>query len=329
MALIALRRYDLDLKSIRLLTNETNGIFRVDTMKGEKFVLRITDPLGAHSIEEVRSEMSWLKALRQDTDLAVPEPVTTRKGEMVITIEVEHVPEPRHCALFHWSPGVDLADQLNKENMYKLGSFTALLHDHANSFIPPAGFHVRKLDKVFPYSDPNFTHVEPIVLFSDEHRNLFPDDRLAVYHQAARYVQEALDKLYENEHGLRVTHNDLHQWNVKVYRGKLFVLDFEDLAWGYPVQDIATAFFYLQRHKERETLTQAYKKGYTSHNPWPETYPGQLDAFIAGRGIMLTNYLLCSKNPEDQEYAPDYVALTEERLIGFLNNLSHPETTTG
>ena len=327
MALIALRRYDLDLKSLRLLTNETNCIFRVDTIREEKFVLRITDPLGAHSIEEIRSEMAWLTALRKDTDLGVPEPVTTRKGEMVITIEIDDVPEPRHCALFHWLPGVDLSDRLTKENMYKLGAFTALLHIHAATFTPPRGFRVRMLDKVFPYSDPDFPDVEPIILFDKEHRDLFPPNRLAIYRKGEEYVQEALDNLFADKNELRVTHNDLHQWNTKVYRGELYALDFEDLAWGYPVQDIATTFFYFHQNEQREAFINAYKNGYTSHNEWPETYPGQIDTFIAGRGIMLTNYLLCSKNPEDQKIAPDYVALTEERLTGFLNHFSPPATT--
>lgn len=319
MALMALREYDLDVNNLRLLTNETNGIFRVDTINGEKYILRITDPLGSHSLEEIRSEMMWLIALRQDTNLGVPEPVFTRKGEMAISVEIDHVPEPRHCAIFSWVPGVNLADRLSKENMYKLGAFTALLHTHAATFTPPHGFHVRMLDKAFPYSDPDFPNVEPIVLFDEEHRDLFPHDRFATYLQAEERVQEALDKLFADKHGLRVTHNDLHQWNTKVYRGKLYVLDFEDLAWGYPVQDIATTFFYFQRNEQREAFINAYKSGYTSHNEWPEAYPGQIETFIAGRGIMLANYLLCSKNPEDQEMAPDYVARIEERLINFLN----------
>jgi len=52
---------------------------------------------------------------------------------------------------------------------------------------------------------------------------------------------------------------------------------------------------------------------------WPETYPDQIETFIAGRGIMLANYLLCSKNPDDQEMAPDYLARIEERLTQFLD----------
>jgi Ser/Thr protein kinase RdoA (MazF antagonist) len=262
-----------------------------------------------------------LTALRQDTDLGIPEPLRTENGEFVVTIKIDDVPEPRHCAVFSWVPGVDLVDRLSTENMFALGALTALLHEHAKNFKPADSFRVRKLDKVFPYSDPGFQHVEPIVLFDKENQHLFPIDGLERYRLTTELVQEALDSLYANPSGLRVTHNDLHQWNIRVYRGKLFALDFEDLAWGYPVQDIATTFFYLQRHEQREQLIKAYKQGYTRIHEWPESYPGQIATFIAGRGIMLANYLLCSKNPEDQAFAPEYLARVERRLAEFLDGV--------
>jgi Ser/Thr protein kinase RdoA (MazF antagonist) len=240
---------------------------------------------------------------------------------MAITVKIDNVPEPRHCSVFNWVPGVNVADRLSPENIHKLGIFTARLHNHAKTFSPPPGFRIRKLDKIFPYSDPGFPNVEPVVIFDPENRHLFPERRMKVYRQTMERVQHALNKLYADESELRVTHNDLHQWNMKVHRGKLFVLDFEDLAWGYPVQDIATTFFYFQEHEGRDALVEAYISGYTTLLEWPEAYSGQIQTFIAGRGIMLVNYLLCSKNVEDQKMASNYVALVEGRLTKFLNSL--------
>ena len=44
LALNALQSYDLDVARLRLVTNEFNGIFRVDTTDGQKFILRVTLP---------------------------------------------------------------------------------------------------------------------------------------------------------------------------------------------------------------------------------------------------------------------------------------------
>lgn len=55
------------------LRHETNTTFRVVAADGQQYVLRIHNPNG-HIVPQIRSELQWLMALRQDTDLGVPEP---------------------------------------------------------------------------------------------------------------------------------------------------------------------------------------------------------------------------------------------------------------
>ena len=155
MALAALERYDLEVERVRLVTNDLNGIFRVDAAGGAKFILRVSLPdTGGHTLEEIRSEAMWLAALRQDTALGVPRPLAARDGAYLSTVEVEGVPEPRHCAVFSWVPGPDLADRLTLENVGKQGELLAELHCHAETFVPPDGFWLRRKDKVFSSLQP-------------------------------------------------------------------------------------------------------------------------------------------------------------------------------
>mgnify|MGYP001412571599 CR=1 FL=1 len=44
LALAALRQYDLDVVRLRLITNNFNGIFRLDTAAGQKYILRVALP---------------------------------------------------------------------------------------------------------------------------------------------------------------------------------------------------------------------------------------------------------------------------------------------
>jgi len=75
LALNALTHYDLDVARLRLVTNDMNGIFRVDTRDGQKYILRVTMPEGGHNHDHVAAEMDWLAALARDTDLSVPHPL--------------------------------------------------------------------------------------------------------------------------------------------------------------------------------------------------------------------------------------------------------------
>lgn len=313
MALIALERYDLDVKRIRLVTNDFNGIFRVDVADGRKYILRVCIPGdGGHSLEEIRSEMMWLAALRRDTELGVPEPLTTREGALVTTVEASGVPEARYCVVFGWMPGPDIASKLSPENLAKMGSLAAQLHAHAESFTPPPGFWVRMKDKAFPYG-------EPVVLFDEQHLQLFPPARSSIYRRVVERVEGAVASLYAT--GVRpiVIHNDLHQWNVKVYRGRLYALDFEDLMWGHPVQDVAVTLYYLQGHDDYPALRDAFQRGYTSFSPWPERYPGEIDTFIAGRGLTLANFVVQDPDPYYRQMAPEFVERVGTRLQTFLD----------
>jgi Ser/Thr protein kinase RdoA (MazF antagonist) len=313
MALVALERYDLAVERVRLIDNDLNGIFRVDTAGGRKYVLRVCLPEpGGHSLEEIRSEAMWLAALRRDTGLGVPRPLAARDGAFVTTVEVDGVPEPRHCAVFSWVPGPDLADRLTLENVSRQGELLAELHRQAGTFAPPDGFWLRRKDKVFSFG-------ETVVLFDESHRHLFPPARRRVYEEAVARAQEAIDALYARGGGPCVIHNDLHQWNVKVSRGRLYALDFEDLMWGYPAQEVAVSLYYLVGYEEYPALREAFERGYTSLRPWPEQAPGEIDAFIASRGLMLVNYIVQDPNPDYQPMAPEFVERVEGRLRMLLD----------
>jgi Ser/Thr protein kinase RdoA (MazF antagonist) len=242
----------------------------------------------------------------------VPRPLATRDGALVTTVELPSVPEPRHCVVFSWVKGVDLADRPTRENWYRLGEFASRLHDHGITFRPPENFSINRYDKVFPFQ-------EPVVIFDDAYRHILPPARREIFQQVADRVQAVLDRLNANSDGMGVIHGDLHHWNTKIYRGQISALDFEDLMWGYPVQDIAVTLYYMQWRDDYLALRDAFKQGYTSRRTWPEQHPGEIDTFIAGRALVLANYILEDPSPDYRTAAPEYFERWEKHLHSFLN----------
>ena len=310
LALNALADYELSRARFRLVTNSFNGIFRLDTDEGEKYIVRVCLP-EERLLVEIQSEMAWLAALRRDTDLQVPKPVPTRTGALVTTAVAPGVPEPRHVVVFSWLPGPDLAERLSETNLYKLGRLTARLHDHADGFHPPDGFWLKTYDTTFPFN-------EEVVLFDERADGLMPPARRAVFKEAVERVDRVIAGLNRDPAGLRVLHADLHQENVKVYRGQLSVLDFDDCMWGYPVQDIAISMYYFQGYEAYPAYRRAFQEGYCSRRPWPVEDPEILEALIGGRGLVLANYILMDPNPDFRAMAPGFLARTEDRLRQWL-----------
>lgn len=311
LALGALTQYTLDVSRVRLITNDMNGIFRVDTSNGEKFVLRVTLPQGGHTLDHVSAEMDWLATLARDTDLSVPRPIPSNNGDLVVETSADGVPEPRLCAVFSWVPGKDLADDLSPGNILKLGELMARLHLHAKSYQPPKQLSLLQFDRVFPFD-------ELVVLFEEENDALFTAERREIYQTGITWAQESIDRLKASGESMHILHGDLHQWNVRISRGVLSPIDFEDLMLGWPVQDIATSLYYLL-DESFEELRQAFQEGYTRTAPWPERYPGEIDSFIAARGIGLANFILNDPNPAWRIQAAEFFERAEKRITFLLN----------
>src|SRR5436309_679082 len=85
----ALACYGLAGAPVRLLTHRSNTLFSV----GRDYVLRINRP-DPPPVARLRGELIWLDALRHDTDLIVPEPVATRDGEWLVSVDGPGLPAP-------------------------------------------------------------------------------------------------------------------------------------------------------------------------------------------------------------------------------------------
>jgi len=310
LAINALKQYNLKVARLRLVTNDMNGIFRIDTRDGEKYILRVTLPEGGHDRDHVAAEMDWLAALARDTHLSVPRPIPARDGSLVVEAGAGGVPEARLCEVFSWVDGKNLANDMSESNISKLGELMAGLHLHALTYHPPSKLSLLRFDRVFPFP-------EPVVLFEEQFSHFMPAARRTVYEKAIAWTQDSIDQLKASDEPMRILHNDLHQWNVRVARGVLSPIDFEDLMLGWPVQDIATTLYYFGT-KNFDALRAAFLDGYTRVSPWPERHTGEIDSFIAARGFGLANFILNDPNPAWRAKADEFIAGVEKRLTGLI-----------
>jgi len=321
-AVDVLSAYGIEGPVLRQLTEASNIIFRVETPYAGNYVLRITAPKSCHGPAEIRSEIAWLRALVRDTDLGIPEPIARRDGEYVSEVVAPGRSESLSCALYRWVPGEMLEKRMTERNVRNMGELMARLHEHAAGFVPPESFRIRRYASVFPYANPSFPQVEPVVLFDRGPDAPLTNAQRRVYRRALDEVEDHVTQLVSETDETRVIHNDLHVWNVKVDGDRLYALDFEDMMWGHPMQDVATTLYYFRWRDTYPMLRDAFRQGYTSVRPWPERREGQLEALIMGRMLLLANYVTTSQDAEDRAFAPEYLARTEMRLRRFLGALS-------
>lgn len=285
LTLSALAYYDLQVKSVKFLTTETNTMFQLRASDGERYVLRIYSEEET-TLRENQAEMFWLDALKRDTDLRISEPVKRKDGDYITFAHAPDVPGERRCVLFRWVPGRPLENALNPENYFKLGQTLAKLHNHAETLKPlPPDIQPKKWDKVFYYPD------EPVVYNTANYRYLFPPERVALLDEVIARANAVFAQLYADPDQQILIHGDLHYRNVHLYRGELYVIDFEDVMLGYPVQDIAVTFSYGRQREGYREWRDAFVQGYTCVRPWPTDGERVIETLIAARSVMFVNYV--------------------------------------
>jgi Ser/Thr protein kinase RdoA (MazF antagonist) len=287
----ALKDYPIDVARVRYLTTESTTMFRVDARDGQKYVIRLYSELDS-SLAENQTEMFWLSALARDTDLHVTQPVARTDGEYLTFVSVAGIPGERRCALYKWVPGVQLEKYISPRTYRQLGVIMAKLHNHAESLSLPAHIRPKRWDKVFYYPD------EPVVYNTPEYSHLFTPEQIDTMDRAIAYVNPFLANLYRERGRPFIIHADLHFWNVHIYRGALYVIDFEDIVLGYPLHDIAICLYYLRNDENYAALAEAFQSGYATGREWPSFSRNDLGTLWMGRMVNFANYAAQVDEPE-------------------------------
>lgn len=277
----ALSRYALPTHQARLLAHHTNTLYRVDTAR-ERYVLRVSAP-GQRTELEIRSELAWLSALKRDTDLLVPEPVSARNGRRVVTAGFG--PDARSCVLFKWIPGRVVGERVTASLLREAGAGLACLHDHAERFKPRGVFSTTRLDRAWPFGAPEMlAHDRRVAGWSKARRTLL--------REAAARVQGWLDGLCADASGLRFLHLDFHPGNWKRVDDRLALLDFDDTRWAYPAQDLGIALYYLLDGPTEPILMGAFLDGYARVRPSAVPDAEVLQTAVIARQLDLLSYVV-------------------------------------
>ena len=129
----ACRQFGIDVAEIKNLNHGENTTFKITDTQGAKHVIRIHRP-GYQTFATIDSELRFLEALGNHTDLNVPKPRHTPSGEHIVTVSAKGVDEERYAVAFNWIEGKFVGERVTKRHLEMTGELAGRLHRFADEW---------------------------------------------------------------------------------------------------------------------------------------------------------------------------------------------------
>jgi len=257
VALAALPSYALPDGRLTFVTHGENTTFRHESAAG-RFLVRVHRPQrhghgqGVDAAAAIESEISWLRAIRADTDLEVPEALATRDGDD--TVVAAAAGESRVCSVLRWMDGRIYEESARPIHLRRLGEAMAALHHQADAWTPPPGFvritwdHDTFFGDVMVYGD----------VTAGECWRLLPAPVRARFEAVAVRLSDVM----ADERDVGLIHADLHPGNAVFDGERVKLIDFDDCGTGPRLYELAVAVWEFRLHSDYPAYLDALREGY-------------------------------------------------------------------
>jgi len=297
--------------SLRLLSLSENATYLVED--GEPMVLRVHRP-GYHSLDAIRSELEWMKALRTETPVATPELICARDGSDVVTVEVDDA--VLHVDAVSYVPGCTAEEDPTAVGFDELGRLTAIMHDHARYWTVPAGFTRFRwdLDTILgPQARWGNWRLAP---------GLTEQDRDWIGRAVADISQRLTEFGCETDR-FGLVHADLRLANLMIDPSDpgsgITVIDFDDCGWSWYLADLGAAVSFIEDVPAGERIISEWLTGYLAVSTIAPDHLELIPAFVMMRRIMLTAWIASHFDADaaigvGEDFAPNTARLAERYL---------------
>ena len=288
-----LANYELLEPCPTFIRHSDNVTYKVTTANSETFLLRIhipvTSAMGAHgaSVDMVNSEVTWLLALGQETNLTLQKPIRNRSGALVTCMPKEDG-STINCTLLGWVDGKPYTRELETERTaYRIGTLLATLHNQASQWKIPEGFKRPRRDK--NYFENMLSGIMPAV----------KDGRISLsdYSELSRSISLLIDMISRLDEGQQfhgILHADTHKGNMLYHEGEIRLIDFSFCAFGNYMFDLGICLSDMKEELHRFCL-----QGYQSVRGLPVNYQQMIEAFFIGSIVGAFSFWV--PNPNAQE----------------------------
>lgn len=241
---------------------------------------------GHQSRNEIASEIAWLNAIKQDTELLVPGPVVNKDGEFVTTIASKDGEFKFLVTILTWVPGRFRRRKPLKEHAWKAGKLVAALHNQAEKWNPPDYFCRRTWDWSGLFGNEAFSYDTAERIW-----NRIPKPLYSICRSVAEEAKSVFQSLERGRSEFGLIHADLHPRNILYERKRAGAIDFDDCGWGWWIYDLAVAWCGFRRAGAESDTRAVLVETYCSCRSLSASAMRLFDLFVAVRDVSVLLWL--------------------------------------
>ena len=236
---------------VKLLSLSENAVYLVENAAvNQRFIVRVHRS-GYNTKAEIESELVWLKALSEETEIKLAAPILGLDGTLL-----QNLPDGNSAVAFEFIRGRHPASEDDTLGaLEKLGVIAATFHRYSRVWRAPTTFTRKIWD--FPHclgsqgiwgdwrgapglSDRDIVFLEPIV----------------------NALKVRLESFGYGPSRFGLVHGDMKIANVLISDDDLYVLDFDDCGYCWFLYDYGCAMTGLDAGSAADAYTQAWVSGY-------------------------------------------------------------------
>ncbi|MBW4454626.1 MAG: phosphotransferase [Nostoc indistinguendum CM1-VF10] len=298
IAKTALAQYGMAQEQRCFLSHSGSVTFCIKT-QAKKFLLRIHRAIYTlqddvwQRPEVIESEILWLAALCNETEVVVQEPVKNLQDRWLTQVLADETGEVFYCSLLHWIDGNNLNGQPTPQQAYHLGLLLARLHQHSSQWQLPQNF-------VRPAYDQNRLQAALSALYPAVLQEFISAEDYKFLEVAACQIQGMIKTLPQKQNVWGLIHADLHEGNYLLHNQEFRPIDFARCGFGYYLYDIASSLQYLL-----PTVRPAFFEGYQAIRKLPEHYLQITEGFFIMAVIEVLSFHV--NNPQEHKWISETV----------------------
>lgn len=284
----ALEKYGWqDRDESKLIVLSENATYMVrNKQNGKKDgVLRISRP-GYHTLNELNSEMKWLKQINDYTPLVVANPIRGLDGENIQQVRGKDG-NNYFCVICEYLSG-SAPDENNEAQMVRqfryLGETTAYLHRQTEIWNGTS-----RLERMEWNYDTIIGEHAAWGRWND-FQDMTPEAE-ALLTEVSGIIKKRLERYGKTEDNYGLIHADLRLANLLLEEDQIKVIDFDDCGFGWHLHDLASALSFIEEKPIVPKLVNAWLDGYKKVLPFTDTDFEEIDTFIMMRRMQLTAWL--------------------------------------